>query len=87
MNSEDARLTTFGESCSSRWERTRGGGYKEAISPRYVVEDASRNPGFGMDAEHQLVTVREALLHAVELFSDDSFANYYLGEWGGCAAI
>ncbi len=56
--------------------------YQEAIHLDPLLEDAHRNLGFLRWTEHQLVPAREALLHAVELSPDDSFAHYYLGRVG-----
>src|SRR5258705_11568457 len=56
--------------------------YQEAIRLDPLLEDAYRNLGFLRWTEHQLVPAREALLHAVELSPDDSFAHYYLGRVG-----
>src|SRR5258707_10820515 len=56
--------------------------YQEAIHLDPLLEDAYRNLGFLRWTEHQLVPAREALLHAVELSPDDSFAHYYLGRVG-----
>jgi tetratricopeptide (TPR) repeat protein len=53
--------------------------YQEAIRLDPLLEDAYRNLGFLRWTEHQLVPAREALLHAVKLSPDDSFAHYYLG--------
>src|SRR5258708_3305420 len=56
--------------------------YQEAIHLDPLLEDAYRNLGFLRWIEHQLVPARKALLHAVELSPDDSFAHYYLGRVG-----
>jgi tetratricopeptide (TPR) repeat protein len=53
--------------------------YQEAIRLDPLLEDAYRNLGFLRWTEHQLGPAREALLHAVGLSPDDSFAHYYLG--------
>lgn len=53
--------------------------YQEAIRLDPLLEDAYRNLGFLRWTEHQLGQAREALLHAVKLSPDDSFAHYYLG--------
>jgi|HubBroStandDraft_1064217.scaffolds.fasta_scaffold02687_5 tetratricopeptide (TPR) repeat protein len=53
--------------------------YQESIRLDPVLEDAYRNLGFLRWTEHQLVSAREALEHAVRLSPDDSFAHYYLG--------
>jgi len=53
--------------------------YQEAIRLDPLLEDAYRNLGFLRWTEHQLGPAREALLRAVNLSPDDSFAHYYLG--------
>ena len=53
--------------------------YQEAIRLDPLLEDAHRNLGFLRWTEHQLGPARDALLHAVALSPDDSFAHYYLG--------
>jgi tetratricopeptide (TPR) repeat protein len=53
--------------------------YQEAIRLDPLLEDAYRNLGFLRWTEHQLEPAREALLRAVYLAPDDSFAHYYLG--------
>jgi len=56
--------------------------YQEAIRLDPLLEDAYRNLGFLQWTEHQLGPAREALLRAVKLSPDDSFAHYYLGRVG-----
>src|SRR5258706_12760995 len=56
--------------------------YQEAIHLDPLLEDAYRNLGFLHWTEHQLGPAREALLRAVKLSPDDSFAHYYLGRVG-----
>jgi tetratricopeptide (TPR) repeat protein len=53
--------------------------YQEAIRLDPLLEDAYRNLGFLRWTEHQMEQAREALLRAVNLAPDDSFAHYYLG--------
>jgi tetratricopeptide (TPR) repeat protein len=53
--------------------------YQEALRLDPILEDAYRNLGFLRWAERQLGPAREALLRAVTLSPDDSFAHYYLG--------
>jgi tetratricopeptide (TPR) repeat protein len=53
--------------------------YQEAIRLDPLLEDAYRNLGFLRWTEHQLEPARAALLRAVDLNPDDSFAHYYLG--------
>ena len=53
--------------------------FQEAIrlDPRF--EDAHRNLGFLLWTQHKLEPARSALIRALELSPDDSFAHYYLG--------
>src|SRR5712691_993820 len=53
--------------------------YREAIRLDPWMEDAYRNLGFLEWTDHNLEPAREALVHAVELSPQDSFARYYLG--------
>ena len=53
--------------------------YREAVRLDPRMEDAYRNLGFLEWTDHNLEPAREALVRAVELFPQDSFARYYLG--------
>ena len=53
--------------------------YREAVRLDPGMEDAYRNLGFLEWTNHNIEPAREALIHAVELSSKDSFAHYYLG--------
>jgi protein O-GlcNAc transferase len=53
--------------------------YQEALRLDPLLEDAYRNMGFLRWTEHRLEPAREALMRAVALSPDDSFAHYYLG--------
>jgi len=53
--------------------------YREAIRLDPWMEDAYRNLGFLEWTDHNLEPAREALVRAVELSPQDSFARYYLG--------
>src|SRR6266403_1105564 len=83
-HSEDARIHNFrgillvqmGKNAEAAVE------YQEAIHLDPLLEDAYRNLGFLQWTEHQLGPAREALLRAVKLSPDDSFAHYYLGRVG-----
>lgn len=53
--------------------------YEKAIHLDPRMEDAYRNLGYLEWTEHNLERAREALVRAVELSPNDSFAHYYLG--------
>ncbi len=80
-HSEDPRIRNFRGIVLDRLGRTleAAAEYQEAIriDPRF--EDAYRNLGFLHWKENHLESARTALLRALELSPDDSFAHYYLG--------
>jgi Flp pilus assembly protein TadD len=53
--------------------------YREAIRLDAKFEDAWRNLGFLLWTAHRQADARAALLRAIELSPQDSFAHYYLG--------
>ena len=53
--------------------------YREAIRLDGKFEDAWRNLGFLLWTDHRQDDSRTALLHAIALSPDDTFAHYYLG--------
>jgi len=75
---------TFVESYSSRWERMQR--RPRSIRKRFASIRCSRMPiailAFCDGLNTNWSRLREALLHAVELSPDDSFAHYYLGRVG-----
>ena len=81
QHSEDPRIRNFRGIVLDRLGRTMEAAaeYQEAIriDPRF--EDAYRNLGFLHWKENHLESARTALLRALELSPDDSFAHYYLG--------
>jgi len=78
---EDARIRNFRGIVLVRLGKNEEAAseYREAIRLDPQMEDAYRNLGFLKWNEHELEPAREALVHAVQLSPNDSFAHYYLG--------
>ncbi len=80
-HSEDPRIRNFRGIVLDRLGRTTEAAaeYQEAVRIDSRFEDAYRNLGFLQWKENNLESARAALLRALELSPDDSFAHYYLG--------